>query len=297
MGAVQGGEPVELRQLKYFLAVADSHSFVSAANNLYISRQAVSKAISQLEAELQVELFLREPTGAYLTPAGIVFYERVRGTVLELDQLQSEIQQYNSQFHQLIRVAFSIGTLTLYEEKIQEFIRRQAHIVVQYFECPPEECEALLQNHKADLVITSKVLTGSALESRVVYEAPYGVLVKDEPTLEVLDSLEANDLKWLPIGCFADSQLTGLCQSLGLVPLYTGIDLLRLISVAASGQCATILPRCMLPVALPGVRWIPLETQQRWQVRGAYLQSLERNVLSSLALDELLMEVFDLEPV
>lgn len=50
-------------------------------------------------------------------------------------------------------------------------------------------------------------------------------------------------------------------------------------------------------VALPGVRWIPLETQQRWQVRGAYLQSLESNVLSSLALDELLMEVFDLEPV
>ena len=45
---------MELRQLKYFLAVSDARSFVSAANTLYISRQAISKAVGQLEAELGV---------------------------------------------------------------------------------------------------------------------------------------------------------------------------------------------------------------------------------------------------
>ena len=49
---------MEIRQLKYFLAVADQRSFVNAANVLFISRQAVSKAIAQLETELNVELFM-----------------------------------------------------------------------------------------------------------------------------------------------------------------------------------------------------------------------------------------------
>ena len=51
---------MELRQLKYFLTIADKRSIVGAANALYISRQAVSKAISQLESELGVDLFVRD---------------------------------------------------------------------------------------------------------------------------------------------------------------------------------------------------------------------------------------------
>ena len=54
---LKGGFGMELRQLKYFLAVADARSFVSAAGELFVSRQAVSKAVGQLEAELGVELF------------------------------------------------------------------------------------------------------------------------------------------------------------------------------------------------------------------------------------------------
>ena len=74
---------MELRQLRYFLAVADSRSFVSAAQALYISRQAISKAIAQLEEELRVRLFMRDSNGAFLTPAGIMFYDRVRPVLLE----------------------------------------------------------------------------------------------------------------------------------------------------------------------------------------------------------------------
>ena len=42
---------MELRQLKYFLAVADARSFVAAADTLFISRQAISKSVAQLEQE------------------------------------------------------------------------------------------------------------------------------------------------------------------------------------------------------------------------------------------------------
>ena len=67
---------MELRQLRYFLAVADSRSFVAAAEKLYISRQAISKSVAQLEEELNVALFMRDSGGAFLTPAGIFSLSR-----------------------------------------------------------------------------------------------------------------------------------------------------------------------------------------------------------------------------
>lgn len=284
---------MELRQLKYFLAVADARSFVSAANSLFISRQAVSKSIAQLENELQVELFMRDAGGAYLTPAGIMFYERVRNTVLELDQLQDEIRRYGSQFRQVIRVAFSVGTLSLYEHRVQEFIRKQNNVIVKYFECTPNECETLLREHKADLVITSRMLSHADFSAQILYRSTYGILLKAQEDLAYVDTLDLEDLRWLPLGCFADGQCEALCASMGLTPHYRGIDLVRLFSISASGQCATLLPQCLLPEDLHSLRWIPLETDQIWTIQRIYLKSMENNTLYSSAVDEFLEEVFD----
>lgn len=283
---------MELRQLKYFLAVADARSFVSAANNLYISRQAVSKSIAQLEAELQVELFMRDPSGAYLTPAGILFYERVRNSILELEQIQSEIQQYGSQFRQVIRVAFSVGTLHLFEHRVQDFIRSQSNIIVKYFECTPSECETLLKEHKADLVITSRAITGEAMDVQPIFSSPYGVLLRAQEDLDALETLDAADLRWLPLGCFADGQSELLCEQLGLTPLYSGIDLIRLFAISSDGQCATLLPECLLPKRLYELKWLPLEIDEQWHINRVYLKSMENNTLYHSAVDEFLSQVF-----
>ena len=284
---------MELRQLKYFLAVADAQSFVSAANNLYISRQAVSKSIAQLESELQVELFMRDSGGAYLTPAGIMFYERVRSIVLELEQLQGEIRKYGTQFRQVIRVAFSVGTLSLFESRIQQFIRQQRNVVIKYFECTPSDCEKLLREHQADLVITSAPLSGDSFDSEVLYRSPYGVLLKEQGELEYLDRLDIPDLRWLPLGCFADGQCEQFCASLGLTPLYSGIDLFRLFSITGEGQCATLIPQCLMPRQTPGLCWIPLNTQTGWTISRVYLKSMENNILYHSAVDEFLSGVFE----
>lgn len=288
---------MELRQLKYFLAVADARSFVSAANSLYLSRQAVSKAISQLEAELHVELFMRDSGGAFLTPVGVMFYERVRNSVLELEQLTSEIKQYGSQFRQVIRVAFSIGTLPLFEHKIQEYIQKQTNLVVKYFECTPNECETVLKEHKADLVITSKVISDPNYQSRVLFESPYGVLLKNQDDLEWIKSITPKDLDWLPLGCFADGQSGTFCRSFGQTPMYSAVDLLRLFSIAADGQCAALLPECLHLLQSSDLRWFPLDVETKWQVFSVYLKSMENNTLYHSTIDTFLMQVFDLPSI
>lgn len=287
---------MELRQLKYFLTVADKRSFAGAAEELFISRQAISRSIAQLEAELQVELFMRDSGGAYLTPTGIMFYERVRSNVLELEQLQAEVKELGTQFRQVIRVAFSIGTLPLYEARIQHFIRTQNHIMVHYTECTPNECAQLLREHQADLVITSRIMEEDMFDSQVLYESPYGILLRDHENLEDLEALSTDDLRWLPLGCFADGQSQQLCASLGLSPQYTGIDLFRFFAITAQGQCAVLLPLCMLPDFAQPLKWFPLQEPHRWKIFRVYLRSMEKNALYYSAVDEFLMQVFDHTP-
>lgn len=284
---------MELRQLKYFLAVADSQSFLSAANNLYLSRQAVSKAVAQLETELNVELFVRDSGGAYLTPAGIMFYERVRNIVLELEELHAEMLQQGAQFRQVIRVAFSIGTLSLYEPRIQDFIRGQSSVMVEYWECTPAECETQLKEHKADLLISSTPLDTNTYQAQLVHASPYGLLIREGEALDEFDSIEAVDLQWLPLACLADGQSEAFCTAFGKPPMYKGVDLYRLFSIAADGQCATLLPECLFPRQFPAVRWVPLDTEQKWQVFSIYLKSAEKNTLFHSVLDEFITEIFD----
>lgn len=74
---------MNLKQLEYFVAIAEERQVTAAARRLHISQPPLSHELAQLEAELGVQLVRREPRGVSLTPAGRVLYERAT-TVLAL---------------------------------------------------------------------------------------------------------------------------------------------------------------------------------------------------------------------
>ncbi|MAA74103.1 MAG: LysR family transcriptional regulator [Salinisphaeraceae bacterium] len=76
---------IEIRRLRYFVAVAEQRSFRAAALHLHISQPPLTRQIQQLEAVLEVTLFERLPRGVELTEAGRVFYVEARN-ILDLTQ-------------------------------------------------------------------------------------------------------------------------------------------------------------------------------------------------------------------
>src|SRR6059058_1857407 len=72
---------MELRHLRYFVAVAEERSFVNAARRVRVAQPAISKQIHDLEGELGVALFHRLPRGVRLTRAGETFLVDARRTL------------------------------------------------------------------------------------------------------------------------------------------------------------------------------------------------------------------------
>jgi DNA-binding transcriptional LysR family regulator len=76
---------MELRHLRYFVAIAEERSFTRAADRLWVAQPGLSTQIRRLEAELGVQLFERHTRGVDLTAAGELFLERARTAIAAAD--------------------------------------------------------------------------------------------------------------------------------------------------------------------------------------------------------------------
>src|SRR5262249_45927559 len=100
-------EPLDIRHLRYFLAVAEARSFSRAADRLGISQPSVSQQMRDLEAGLRLPLFQRRGKRILLTPRGLIFQEHAR---VLLHQLESLLHELNGEPGEL-RGALRLGVI------------------------------------------------------------------------------------------------------------------------------------------------------------------------------------------
>src|SRR4029453_15151355 len=98
---------LELRHLRYFIAVAEELNFSRAAERLHMAQPPLSVAIRQLEQELGTDLFLRTTREVQLTDAGQAFLDGARRTLTELEHAEADAKRTAAGELGRLRVAFS----------------------------------------------------------------------------------------------------------------------------------------------------------------------------------------------
>jgi DNA-binding transcriptional LysR family regulator len=101
---------VELRHLRYFIAVAEELNFSRAAERLHMAQPPLSAAIRQLERELGVDLLIRTTREVTLTDAGRAFLDGARRTLAEADRAAEDAKRAEAGELGRLRIAYSWST-------------------------------------------------------------------------------------------------------------------------------------------------------------------------------------------
>lgn len=102
---------MDLRQLRYFVAVATTRNFTRAAEQMHIAQPPLSRQIQQLEDELGVQLIQRNTRPVRLTEIGRLFYEQSLQVLQKVEQMKTGVRQAESGQRKSISIAYVASTL------------------------------------------------------------------------------------------------------------------------------------------------------------------------------------------
>ena len=126
---------MELRHLRYFVAVAEEANFSRAAGRMYLSQPALSQQIRKLEGELGVSLFHRTKTHVELTEAGRVLLEGARKVLMLVEQTAREAREVGGAEVRHLRVGFpEYANHTPVADALQAFRRRYPYVELEEHE-------------------------------------------------------------------------------------------------------------------------------------------------------------------
>ena len=241
---------MEIRQLRYFLAVANARSFLKAADALYVSRQAVSKAITQLEDELNVSLFVRTQNGAMMTPAGIYFYPRATALTADFDRLKGEMLEVDRTYRSRIRLYMAFGVYDLFARSLHDYAdSHYSEMDLQVHGCLDSDCEVMLADRQADVVLSFSPITNHMLVTTPILETPVKILLPAGHPLCRKEALSRDDLQQWPALLY-----TGGHNACPWWPEETkradslSADLSSLFSMLKEGNGYMPIPEAMIPV-------------------------------------------------
>ncbi|WP_418733829.1 LysR family transcriptional regulator [Ellagibacter sp.] len=155
---------MELLQLRYFLAVAESEHMTNTAKQLHIAQPALTQSIHRLEQELGVSLFERAGRGIRLSPAGAYVRDRVKPAMETLENVARDVQLFQQGEQGVVRVGVHAASGVAIDG-IAAYSELNPHVS---FEITQDERE----RHR-DVIVTTITPRGSSTVENAVEKTPF----------------------------------------------------------------------------------------------------------------------------
>ena len=285
---------MDIKQLRTFLAVADARSFFKAADDMYISRQAISKTVMQLEEELGVELFARSQKGAMMTPAGIFFYPRAATLVAEFDKLKEETMDIQRSYRPRLTIGMAIGIYSHFAAPLAEYgMRHSSEMEILRRGCLDADCGTMLSDRRADAVLSFTPQNDNIAQTSLLTETPVVFLASDALALPG-EAVPADTPLLLYTGGHSQSIWYTAAPRLNDI---LSSDLDYLFTVLSEGGGVMPIPDIAIPPYLQGVRVLSALKLPPCRIYYASLYPDHYNAITFSLLDAIHQDVFsDLDP-
>ncbi len=266
---------MELRHLRYFIAVAEESHFGRAAERLHIAQPPLSQQIKNLEDELGVELFKRTIRPIELTDAGVSFYSRARVILDAAGDAAIEVQRIGRGEQGHIVVGFmSAAMLARFPLVLRSFRNDRPDVEIRFVQMTSEEqIEAVAAGHLDTGFVAIEDQRTSMSVGNI--ELAVETIWREELFAALPLEHELAQMSEIPLRALADElfislprrpqtgyydQLTALCGQAGFRPRI-GQEVSQLpiaLTLIAAGYGVALMPQCVVQAWRDLVKFVPL---------------------------------------
>ena len=265
---------MELRHLRYFIAVAEELHFTRAAERLHIGQPPLSQAIQALEADIGAQLFARTKRSVRLTEAGKLFLFDARRILALSDQAGETARRAERGEAGELRVGFTFSTpLTpFFAAVINRYRSAYPHVRLTLLEMASLRQLDALSQRTLDLGFIRPPERGPAEELKLtpMRQDPLVAVLPTNGALARKKTIAMRDLEGMPFVMYPPGAGTGiypqifkLCRDAGFVPavaLEAG-EASTIIGLVAAGCGVSLLPAAFSRIRMDGVCYRPISDE------------------------------------
>ena len=256
---------MELRQLSYFVTLAEELHFGRAAEREHIVQSALSQQVQRLERELSVRLLERSTHHVALTAAGVVFLVEARQILAHVDRAANAARNTAGTAAPL-RVGIIDSSYDSMPQILHEVQARYPGLVIHQVEASvPEQYQQLIDG-RLDVGVGRAALAPPQIASLLFRHDPLGVLVPTGHPFAELEGVSVAALAREPLLLAEEARApefnqftVEMCRAAGFTPTVYGgtVESIRAAAdLVAQGRCLYCVPSSCIS-ALPGTTWRP----------------------------------------
>ncbi len=187
---------MELRQLKYFVKVAELLSFSKAAKALYITQSTLSQQIKQLEDELDMALFFRNNHKVSLTEAGETFLEGAKKTLAEADDNKAKILDLAQGHRGVLNIGVTYSFGSILTESVLTFKKELPDVILNICYKNMMELMELVSDGELDFALSFRSSEKyDNVESHILFDNKLCIIVRENHPLTRKESVRLADLE------------------------------------------------------------------------------------------------------